>query len=211
MPRIVVAAVPIPGHVTPLRRIAVELKNRGHDVVFVTGSAFASEIDNSGLRFVALSGIADYPPSRQEEVLLGRGALPPGPAQLNYDFVKVFYEPIPEQHDTLQRVLAEEPDTPTVMITDQSFMGHWPVRLGAPGLVPTAYVGIGVVPLSLNSVDTAPFGLGLPPDNSAAGRLRNLEQNRMVEAMFGESTEMLAKTLAELGAGTDIGFRWTPS
>jgi UDP:flavonoid glycosyltransferase YjiC (YdhE family) len=206
MARIVVAAVPIPGHVAPLRRIAADLTARGHDVTSVTGSQFVAEVEGAGLRFVPLSGIADYPPSRQAEVLHGRGELPPGPAQLNHDFTKVFYEPVPDQHDTIQRVLAEAPDTPTVIITDQSFMGHWPVRLGAPGILPHAFIGIGVVPLSLNSVDTAPFGLGLPPDASPGGRLRNLEQNRMVEAMFGESTEILRKTLSGLGAGADIGF-----
>lgn len=206
MARIIVAATPIPGHVAPLRRIAVDLASRGHDIVFISGSLFRGDIERAGLRFASLSGIADYPPARQAEVLEGRRDIPPGPAQLNYDFTHVFYEPIPDQHDAVQRVLAEAPGTPTLIMTDQSFMGHWPVRLGAPGLRPDAYIGIGVVPLSLNSADTAPFGLGLPPDGTPEGRARNLEQNRMVEAMFSESTDVLKKIFVEMGASANIPF-----
>ncbi|HEX6525599.1 MAG TPA: hypothetical protein VF070_37150, partial [Streptosporangiaceae bacterium] len=172
MARIIVAATPIPGHVAPLRRIAADLAGRGHDIVFVTGSSFRDDIERAGLKFAGLSGIADYPPSRQAEVHDGRRNIPPGPAQLNYDFIHVFYEPVPDQHDTLQRVLAEAPDTPTLIMTDQSFMGHWPVRLGAPARQPAAYIGIGVVPISLNSADTAPFGLGLPPGTTPEDRAR---------------------------------------
>ncbi|WP_329460577.1 nucleotide disphospho-sugar-binding domain-containing protein [Streptomyces sp. NBC_01497] len=202
MTRILVAAVPIPGHVGPLWRIANDLAGRGHDVTFVTGAQFRETARAGGPRFVALSGIAGFDTERQIEVFEGRRGLQPGPQQLDYDFIKMFYEPVAEQHATLQRVLAEAPEEPTVLITDQSFMGHWPVQLGAPGIKPAACIGIGVVPLSLNSVDTAPFGLALPPDSSAEGRARNIEQNRMVEAMFANSTGVLASILRDLGADT---------
>ncbi|WP_089248870.1 glycosyltransferase [Asanoa hainanensis] len=194
------AATPLFGHVTPVRRIAADLARRGHDVVFATGPEFRDQVEEAGLRFVALSGIAAYGPERQREVHDGRVHLTPGPEQLDFDFTEVFYRPIPEQHATIQRVLAEAPDEPTVLVTDQSFMGQWPVRLGAPGIRPAAYVGIGVVPLSMNSVDTAPFGLGLPPDSSPEGRARNAVQNRMVGSLFANSTEFLARILRDLGA-----------
>jgi UDP:flavonoid glycosyltransferase YjiC (YdhE family) len=200
MTRILVAAVPIHGHVVPLRRIAGDLAWRGHDVTFVTGSQFKDSVLNAGLRFVGLSGIADYSAARQNEVHDGQALLTPGPELLDYDLAEVFYAPIPQQHATLQRVLAEAPDTPTVVITDQSFMGHWPVRLGAPGIKPAAYIGIGVIPLALNSVDTAPFGLGLPPDTSEVGRARNAAQNKIVETMFAASTGVLTNILDEMGA-----------
>jgi hypothetical protein len=93
----------------------------------------------------------------------GRAHLPPGPAQLDYDFIHAFHEPIPEQHATLQSVLAEAPHEPTVLRTDQSFTGRWPALLGAPGIVPAATRVIGVVPLPMNSVDAGgrwPVALG---------------------------------------------------
>ena len=98
MTRILVAAVPIPGHVGPLRRIASDLARRGHEVTFVTGANFREAVEASGLRFVGLSGIADPSPERMAEVFEKRADLLPGPQQLDYDFTKVFYEPVPDQH-----------------------------------------------------------------------------------------------------------------
>lgn len=190
----------------PLLRIAADLGSRGHDVVVVTGSLFRESVENSGLRFVGLPGIANYDVERQQQVMEGRAHIAPGPAQLDYDFTHAFYEPIPEQHATLQSVLAEAPDEPTTVITDQSFMGQWPVLLGAAGIVPAATIVIGVVPLPMNSVDTAPFGLGLPPDATEEGRARNKAQNAMVEEMFSGSTGFLRATLEGLGATESIGF-----
>lgn len=206
MARIIVASTPNPGHATPMRRIAVDLASRGHDVAFLSGSGYAEALAGTGVRFVALPGIADHSRERLAEIDAGRAGVPEGPAMLNYEFIKAFYEPIPDQHAALQRMLAEPPGVPTLLVTDQSFMGLWPVLLGAPGLRPHAWIAIGVTPLSINSIDTAPFGLGLPPDASPEGRTRNREQNQMVEGMFAESTGVLAKTLAELGAGEEVPF-----
>jgi UDP:flavonoid glycosyltransferase YjiC (YdhE family) len=203
MARILVAAVPHVGHATPLRRIAVDLAARGHDVVFLSGPAFGDALAGTDVRFVALQGIADGSAERMAQIVAGRSEIPEGPAMLNYEFIKAFYEPIPDQFAAVQRILAEAPDATTIVITDQSFMGHWPLRFGAPGPRPRACIGIGTVPLSLNSIDTAPFGLGLAPDASPEGRARNAELNRSVEAMFAESTAVLKETLAGLGANTD--------
>ena len=45
-------------------------------------------------------------------------------------------------------------------------------------------VVLGVIPLAHSSVDTAPFGLGLAPDASAIGRLRNRLLNGLVEGVL---------------------------
>jgi UDP:flavonoid glycosyltransferase YjiC (YdhE family) len=206
MPRIIVAAVPVQGHVTPLRRIAADLAERGYEVVFITGSLFRESVKRSGLRFVGMSGVADYSLARQTELAAARAQHAPGLERLDYDLTTVFYESVPEQHEAVQRVLAEMPETPTVIVTDQSFIGHWAVRLGAPGIQPIGYIGVGVIPLALSSVDTAPFGLGLPADSSPEGRARNAVQNAMVESMLAKSTAVLHDILAGLGATEQIPF-----
>ena len=71
--------------------------------------------------------------------------------------------------------------------------------------MPAATIVIGVVPLPMNSVDTAPFGPGLPPDATEEGRARQV-QNAMVEEMFSGSTGFLRATLEGLGATESIGF-----
>lgn len=109
MARIIAAATPLAGHVAPLRRIAAALAHRGHDVTFITGPQFSGDVQQAGLRFAALPGIAGYPPERQAEVHEGRRDIAPGPAQLNYDFIRVFYEPIP---DSTQWCSKSSPRTP---------------------------------------------------------------------------------------------------
>jgi short chain dehydrogenase len=162
--------------------------------------------EEAGLRFAPLQGIAGFPALREAGYFEARAKLPPGPPQLDYDFTRLFYEPVPDQHATLQRLPAEQPDTPAVVITDQSFMDHWAVRLGAPGIRPAAVIGIGVVPLSLNSTDTAPFGLGLPPDSSPEGKQRNAAQSQVAEELLAGSTSVLRAILKDLGATGGMPF-----
>ena len=73
--------------------------------------------------------------------------------------------------------------------------------LGAPGRKPTGVIGIGVTPLTLTSIDTAPFGLGLAPDSSAAGRLRNQRLNAVVKNdVFIDAQTHLTRVLQAAGA-----------
>lgn len=206
MTRILAAAVPVPSHAATVRRVAADLASRGHDVTFISGPQFREPAEKAGLRFVPLPGSAGFPALREAEYFQARAKLPPGPPQLDYDFTRLFYEPVPDQHAALQQLLAEQPGSPAVILTDQSFMGHWAVRLGAPGIRPAAVIGIGVVPLSLSSADTAPFGLGLPPDSSAEGRARNAAQNQMAEEMLAGSTGVLRAILKNLGATAEMPF-----
>jgi hypothetical protein len=61
-------------------------------------------------------------------------------------------------------------------------------------------VGIGVLPLTISSVDTAPFGMGLPPDCSKEGRARNRELNAVMQTqLLGRAQDMFAGILADLG------------
>jgi UDP:flavonoid glycosyltransferase YjiC (YdhE family) len=66
-------------------------------------------------------------------------------------------------------------------------------------------VGVGVIPFTLASADTAPFGLGLPPDSSKEGRARNRE---MYEFMQGEVLAPAQALYTELLTG--LGVTETP-
>lgn len=210
MTRIIVAATPIYGHVAPLVAIAAALVSRRHHVTFLAGAAFKAASERTGAGFVALSGNADFDVS-DPAAFPPRAETPVGPAQIDFDLRHLFISPIREQHQALQALLAaaelEDPGEPVVLLHDTAFMGMWPVLLGAPGRRPRGVVGLGVVPLPLTSIDTAPFGFGLAPDNSAAGRDRNRGLNAMVKnEMFAGTQAHLAKALSELGAPTPPPF-----
>lgn len=210
MTRVIIAATPVYGHVAPLRAIAADLVGRGHHVTFLSGSAFKDSVEATGASFVALTGNADFDAS-DPAAFPGRLHVQAGPPQIDFDIRHLFVDPIAEQHRALQALLAaahkEQPDEPVVLLHDTVFMGMWPVLLGAPGLRPKGVIGIGVTPLTLTSIDTAPFGLGLAPDNSEAGRLRNRGLNSaVVNEVFVATQRHLVKVLRDAGAKTAPPF-----
>jgi UDP:flavonoid glycosyltransferase YjiC (YdhE family) len=120
----------------------------------------------------------------------------------------VFVQAVAPQHRDLQRVLAQAGDEPVVLVYETAFFGAVPSLLGAPGPRPVTALGLGPVSFTLSSADTAPFGMGLPPDSSEEGRARNREANAMVKGqLLGPAQELFEQTLAELGVtGEDIPF-----
>jgi UDP:flavonoid glycosyltransferase YjiC (YdhE family) len=206
MTRIIVAATPIYGHVAPLRAIAADLVRRGEQVTVLTGSAFRDSIEETGARFVALPGEADFDVADLLARHPERAELEPGPQALSFDLVHLFIKPVPLQHAALQELLEEADGEPVAVLHDTSFVGVMPVLLGAPGIRPAAVIGIGVLPLTLSSADTAPFGLGLPPDASPEGREGNLEMNRAVQGAFGEAQRTFVDVMRATGATQDPPF-----
>src|SRR5260370_13368563 len=57
---ILVCAVPNPGHVGPMLAVAQHLKSVGHDVTFNTSENFRGKVQSNGVRFVAMTGKANY-------------------------------------------------------------------------------------------------------------------------------------------------------
>ncbi|MEO3927725.1 hypothetical protein ABGB07_28230, partial [Micromonosporaceae bacterium B7E4] len=60
MSSILIAAVPIHGHVTPLLAVARHYAERGDRVRFVTGSRFARAVEATGAEHLALPAEADF-------------------------------------------------------------------------------------------------------------------------------------------------------
>jgi hypothetical protein len=118
----------------------------------------------------------------------------------------VFIKPIPLQHSAIQELLAEHDGEPAVVLHDTSYLGAMPMGLGAPGIRPAAVIGIGIIPLPVSSIDTAPFGLGLPPDASPEGRERNIEATRAVQGALAEIQGLAAETVRSTGATRELPF-----
>ena len=57
---ILFASTPATGHINPLLAIVHMLRAEGHEITFLTGSAFRDRIESSGAKFVSLQGGADF-------------------------------------------------------------------------------------------------------------------------------------------------------
>ncbi|MEU9045025.1 MULTISPECIES: glycosyltransferase [unclassified Kitasatospora] len=197
--------MPAHGHTSPLLAVSADLAARGHEVVFLGGSRFAGAAERAGARFVALPAGADFDDRDLDASFPGRSSLPAGPERLAFDAQHVFLDPIPVQYRALLALLAEFPAN--AVIADAFLQGALPLALSRPRPERPALIGIGVTPSMLPSVDTAPFGPGLPPLPGEEGRARN-RALREEAYRRGEPLRRYAeKVYAELGVRLPEGPR----
>lgn len=98
--------------------------------------------------------------------------MPPGPEQFAWTIEHSFIRVMPNQLAAVQKAITalkeKHPARPVVLLNESAFLGSLPLMKGARGVRPDGFIGIGINPISLSSVDTAPYGTGLPPPTSPA-------------------------------------------
>ncbi|MFI5647601.1 glycosyltransferase [Kitasatospora sp. NPDC051705] len=203
--RIITTALPAHGHTGPLLAVSADLAARGHEVVFLGGSRFAGAARRAGVRFAALPAEADFDDRDLDASFPGRSALPPGPERIGFDVRHVFLDPIPAQYRTLLALLADFPAD--AVIADAFVQGALALASGRPRAERPALIGIGVSPVMLPSVDTAPFGYALPPMPGEEGRARNRALLAELERRGEPLREYAAKVYAGLGVRMPEGPR----
>lgn len=191
--KILIASQPIAGHLQPLLRIAQELVRRGHEVRWYTGRKYAAAVERTGAVFEPFVHARDYDDAHLEAVFPGRDALT-GLRQIQFDIRHVFLGQIEGQFRDLQilqtfwradAVLAEQTLTAPLLLAE----------LGGP---PCALLGI--LPLGIVSTDTAPFGLGVLPNASGWGRLRNRALHWAAQnVIFGAASRQLEDQCRRIG------------
>lgn len=158
MSSIIIASVPLHGHVTPLLAVSRYFVDRGDDVRFVTGARFAERVAATGATHVPLPAEADYDetvPDRFPE----RAGLK-GPRAAAFDVEHVFAGPAKAQYIS---VLAEHAERPAdAVLVDPTFLGA-AILAGHPRRQRPAVMMCGVLPLPIDSRDTSPFGMGFAP------------------------------------------------
>jgi len=164
--KFLVATMPIPGHVAPFSPVVRELLRRGHEVVWYGSRFFRDKIEATGARFEPITRALDYGDSDYNRYFPKRAGLS-GLRQIVFDFEKVFVGAVEGMSQDLEAILGRYPAE--VLLHDPAVAAA--MLLGERGIVPTATLNITVV--GFESRDLAAFGLGLPFDPSALGRLRN--------------------------------------
>ncbi|MEW6494491.1 MAG: nucleotide disphospho-sugar-binding domain-containing protein [Cyanobacteriota bacterium] len=168
MARFLIGTTPWVGHINPALPIARKLVERGHQVWWYTGAAFQSKIEGTGARFVPIrTGVDFSEPSNIPDYLRENHRKLKGLAQFKFNLKHFFADSAVCQVKDFTDILHEFPAD--VLLSDLSFFGAgWVYELGGP-----PWASFGVTALTSSSAQTAPFGLGLPPDASVKGRLRN--------------------------------------
>lgn len=165
MARILVGTVPIGGHVAPMAMLVRGLVDAGHEVVWYSGSKYRLAIEASGAKFVGRTAAVDYDDARFEHV--PERANHTGIGQLEFDLKHIFIDDVPGQLEDLRAIHRDF--AAVLLLADPAFIGG----LAFSELEGVPFAVLGVLPMSMGSIDTAPYGLGLPPSASTLGRLRN--------------------------------------
>ena len=203
MASILFAAVPVHGHVTPLLTAARHFVTRGDRVRFLTGSRFAEVVRATGAQHIPLPPEADFDDRQDLDATYPDRARLNGAKSIAFDIEHVFVRPGRAQHDAVMGLHREE--RADVLLADTAFVGG-AFLLGHPlGDRPPIVVG-GVVPLTIASRDTAPYGMGLTPLNGPLGRLRNSLLNGLAARTVFPRAERIAGEVNNTLFGRPLPF-----
>jgi MGT family glycosyltransferase len=165
---IIVASIPAHGHVAPMLAVAENLVKRGDSVRFVTGSRYADKAAATGATYIPLPAEADFDDRNILASFPERAKLK-GVAAAAFDIENVFARPGRAQYETL--MAAVDAQRADVVLADPLFVGAI-VMLSHRRSTRPAIGMCSVIPLPIDSPDTAPFGMGLQP-----ARLLNRQRN----------------------------------
>ncbi|MFL6118340.1 glycosyltransferase [Actinophytocola sp.] len=192
MPSIMIATMPIHGHVTPLLAVARHLAGRGDRVRFLTGSRFAGIVEATGAEHLALPAEADFDDRQDWNKTFPERAALKGTTAIAHDIEHIFVRPGSVQHDAVMAAHAAEPVD--ALLADPAFIGG-AFLLGHPIGVRPPIVMCGICPLMISSRDTAPFGMGLTPLPGPVGRLRNSALALLANKVVFPAVERIADQL----------------
>jgi UDP:flavonoid glycosyltransferase YjiC (YdhE family) len=163
--KILMASTPATGHLNPLIAIATFLIEDGHEVVFLSGTAFRARIEKCGATFHALPGEADIDLRDFHAVAPELANIEPGLDWLRVAMDKVFIDKVSDQYKGLQDVLRGFPAD--AIIGDDMYFGLLPMLLGPRANRPPVLV-CGTSILHWRREDKAPLFVGLPPATNPA-------------------------------------------
>jgi MGT family glycosyltransferase len=171
--------------------VAQHLKSVGHDVTFHTSENFRGKMESSGVRFVTMTGKANYDYRRFNEL--------EGYKNLSDEDQKIlllktwFAETIPDQHESIQKILRETPTD--LILVDTMLMGSFPMLLGPRHKRPPI-ICCGVNPMILSSRDC---GILLPPANTLEGQQQIAEENQRIHATFQPAGDHMDSVMERYG------------
>ncbi|PON20617.1 hypothetical protein TGAM01_v210491 [Trichoderma gamsii] len=171
------------GHINPILTIASYMVKRGYDVSFICPDRYKEKITNAGAEFIDMPDLDDNHRAPPELV-----QIPYGLERIVVQITRVFFETTAIRAETaleaLQMLRKRDPERQIIILEEIFSMATMPLRYGCP--LPAGFdsppkrIGISPSPLMVESQDTAPFMLALPPDSTESGRLRNKELRRLV-------------------------------
>lgn len=175
MAKYLFAIWPSIGHINPGLPIAERLIQQGHEVTWYTSTHFQKKVEATGATYIPFKSLRNFSGSTLEEDF---------PEMPDFEGLKKFKwgirHIIANTMEGFDKDLSEirEKFEPDVLVIDPTFTGLIPLRLRKDSIKVVCY---GILPLSVTSKDTPPFGLGMIPNPSLTGKFKNQFFNFFVQ------------------------------
>jgi MGT family glycosyltransferase len=186
--KVLLAASPLTGHVTPMLAVGRLLAERGDTVTVLTDPAFAGHVETAGFGFVPCPdhGAASYL----------EHDLSPGPARWTHEFARRFLDPMPAQAALLRDLIRDK--APDVIVASSMFLGVLPLLQSHLPRPPIVVLNVSV--LFLDRPDGTPVGIGLQPARTEEERASHAAIGTAIEGGFVRPVRAYAdRILADLG------------
>jgi MGT family glycosyltransferase len=179
--------------------IACDLRDRGYTILFNTAEVFRKQVESKGIRFVPLTGRANFDYRTFNKFIPEGKTLTPGPEEMNHNLQHVFGDTMLDQCEGLKDIISRE--SVDLIVTDFLFMGIFPLLLG-PDTDRPPIISVGVTPVLLSSADASLFA----PVTTEDARKRNREHTAKFQASLAPGTEYIDNILRGYGSKPLPGF-----
>ncbi|MBR0784870.1 glycosyltransferase [Bradyrhizobium iriomotense] len=197
--KILIASTPATGHLNPMLAITQVLVAEGHEVAFMTGTAFRARVEASGVKFFPLPEGADFDPNDVFALVPELKSIPPGLEWFRVALERIFVDAIPAQHQGLLQALQQFPAD--IIVGDDMLFGVLPMLLGPRSQRPPIAL-CGTSFLHWAREDGAPNFLGLPPATTPEQRDQYAVKAREYDAAVDQPVSLrLNRALKTLGVG----------
>ncbi|GAB3949653.1 glycosyltransferase [Spirosoma harenae] len=164
--RILIATMPLDGHLNPLTGLAIHLQNLGHDVRWYTGPSYVDKIRKLGIPFYPFQKAREVNQLNLDTEFPERLQMKGTIKRLRFDLNNVFFLRAPELVSDVKAIYEEFPFD--LLICDAAFTGGPIIKK----LLNVPIVSMGIGPLGESSKALPPSGLGMTPSTTFLGRVK---------------------------------------
>lgn len=201
MRSVLLAAHVADGHVAPMLAVAAQFAASGHRVRFLAGDRFEDAVREAGAEFLPWPPGAQVDHSAAVAAARAAGDRREGTRGMVRNVEELFVAPAAEQHRALRAAVAAEPTD--AVLTEFTVVGAAALALSQEPHPPV--IACGILPLGITSVDTAPWGLGILPRDSALGRMRNRFLNLTARHVILRKPQRQIEGFLRDAAGAELG------
>lgn len=192
--KILFASIAADGHFNPMTGMAMELKSQGHDVRWYTSKIFGEKLKKLEIPHYPFKRALELNQFNADELFPQRKKLKAGVSRLKFDLKHFFIYRAPEYFEDIKEIKDSFPFD--VFVCDAAFTAGKLVK----DILHVPSVAIGIIPVMSTSKDLPPYGLGLTPDNSFLGRMKQGVLRFVAKnILFKESTSEYNKILQRYG------------